>query len=997
MNVTCCRLGSDPDFDSVEFPEIPEDVDDLSPQALRKLLRSIKKAALPSQCGIGIRCRLLDGVEFAVAVVGSDFRIRDLNAAFIELFGPEAAWGHSITHISRDADFQERLLPALEQGLTGLTFEMEISEDTWAGPRWFQLFGRPIAAYKDDQPAVVLTIQEVTLQKQSDRRHRVTARVLRQLNQSGNQERLIRDILREIKDGFDMDAAGLRLRKGEGYPYHEVNGLSEAFVQAESFLCRRDARGEIQRDANGSARLACMCGTVISGGADPREDCFTERGSFWSPDLCALVEEIQGTPLAEGTRQQCHLEGFQSAALIPLRTGAETIGLLQLADPRPNRLTEADIHFLEDLGNSIGVALARLRDEERLREKEADLRRAQAVAHIGSWQFDLENRIVQTSPEARRIYGLAEAELTIPRVQEIPLPQFRPLLNGALEALVRDGTPYDLTFQIRRPEDGRIVDIHSVAEYDAERNVVVGVIQDITEKRRAEQALRESESRYRALAETLPIGLLETDAEGAICYANPAFFRMLDYPSDRVIGRRPWEFAEKSERFRQRFFAYLGDQPAPKPAFLRAVHTSGELRDVRLDWDYRRDETGNAIGFISVVTDITDRQRLEMQLRQAQKLEGIGQLAGGVAHDFNNMLSPIIGYAEMLNEDLKPTDPRVADVSEILRAAVRSRNLVQKLLAFARKQTLEMKPIRLNRIIKEMEPMLHRTIREDIQISSDLAAAPDGIRGDVGQIEQVILNLVVNARDAMPDGGHITIETRQVFLDESYAENHPSAEPGAYVLLSVSDTGTGMRAETRARVFEPFFTTKPTGQGTGMGLATVYGIVKQHKGNIWVYSEPERGTTFKLFFPSTEAGEESRGTVETAALRGEGETVLLVEDEPSVRQLVRQVLDRRGYAVLEMESPKACLEFLEGYNAPIDLLLTDVVMPGMNGRELHRRIAETRPGLRALYMSGYTENVIVHHGVLDPGVALLHKPFSVKELSRKVREVLDGGDHPGLR
>ncbi len=280
-----------------------------------------------------------------------------------------------------------------------------------------------------------------------------------------------------------------------------------------------------------------------------------------------------------------------------------------------------------------------------------------------------------------------------------------------------------------------------------------------------------------------------------------------------------------------------------------------------------------------MIRDVTERRRLENQLRQAQKLEGIGQLAGGVAHDFNNMLSPIIGYAEMLKDDLSPDDPRTEDVDEILRAAVRSRNLVRKLLAFARKQALEMKPIRLNRIVREMEPMLRRTIREDVVLFSFLDADPDTIRGDESQIQQVLLNLAINARDAMPDGGKLTIETRAVTLDEVYCSQHTGAAPGAYLMLSVSDTGTGMDAEIRARVFEPFFTTKPTGQGAGMGLARVYGIVKQHRGNIWVYSEPGQGTTFKVYLPQMACVGESPCLPDVEAQAGGEETVLLVEDE----------------------------------------------------------------------------------------------------------------------
>jgi PAS domain S-box-containing protein len=841
-----------------------EEIDALSAEALRSRVRCLERRLARRREPAASVPGILDAIDAAVVVLGPGQRVLEANGKIRSWLAGEEIIGRSFSDVPTGAACRNRLISRVSDCLNGKPFELEIRAEMPGGRRWLHISGRPLGGNESGPEKAALTLWDVTRHRRLSKRDGITGRVLRRLNRSGEVSGMIRDILREIKSGFDMEAAALRLRKGEDFPYHESEGFSEDFIREESFLCRRDGDGEILRDPDGRAMLACMCGSVISGHFDSQREWFTRGGSFWSRDLCGVVSEIAGTPLAEATRQRCHLEGYRTAALVPIKTGDAIIGLLQLADPHPNKLSEADIAFLEQLGHSIGVAVARVADEERLREKEADLQRAQSVAHWGSWRFDLDTRLVQASPEARRIYGLDKETLTIPEVQQLPLPAFRPVLNGALAQLVKEGAPYDATFQIRRPADGKVLDIHSVAEYDAERNVVVGVIRDVT-----------------------------------------------------------------------------------------------------------------------------DRQRLENQLRQAQKLEGIGQLAGGVAHDFNNMLSPIIGYAEMLKDDLSPDDPRTEDVDEILRAAVRSRNLVRKLLAFARKQALEMKPIRLNRIVREMEPMLRRTIREDVVLSSFLDADPDTIRGDESQIEQVLLNLAVNARDAMPDGGRLTIETRAVALDETYCSQRAGAAPGAYLMLSVSDTGNGMDAELQARVFEPFFTTKPTGQGTGMGLATVYGIVKQHRGNIWVYSEPGQGTTFKVYLPQMACVGEIPCLPETEAPAGEEETVLLVEDEASVRQMVRHALERRGYLVLEMESPAACLDFLEGYNAPIDLLLTDVVMPGMNGRELYRRIAETRPNLPVLFMSGYTENVISRQGVLEPGVALLQKPFSVKELARKVREVLE--------
>jgi PAS domain S-box-containing protein len=521
-----------------------------------------------------------------------------------------------------------------------------------------------------------------------------------------------------------------------------------------------------------------------------------------------------------------------------------------------------------------------------------------------------------------------------------------------------------------------------------------------TERKRAEEALRKSEEKFQKLFDEAPVGYMELDAKGCITQVNRTELTMLGYTSDEMLGQPLWRFVVEEEAAHEKIKAKLsGSTPFGKSFERTYRRKDGTTLPVMIEDALIRDVDGTITGIHATIRDVSEHKRVEKemadlqeQLRQSQKIEAIGQLAGGIAHDFNNLLTVIKGYTQLSLLDLKETSPLWGNIQEIQKATQRATDLTRQLLAFSRRQILDPKVLDLNSLLRDTEKMLRRMIGEDIELITLLSEDLGRVKIDPGQIEQVILNLAVNARDAMPSGGKLTIETANVESDEDYAHAHVGVIPGRYVRLSVSDTGVGMSREVQQKAFDPFFTTKDKGKGTGLGLSTVYGIVTQSGGKIWVYSEPGHGTTFKIYFPTIEGELDAlTGKSEMDSFPGGSETVLLVEDEPSVRDLANRLLRQQGYRVLEAANGKEALRLVqENGGEKIHLLLTDVVLPQMGGKELADQLKIFRPDLKVLYTSGYTDYAIVHHGVLDSGTHFLQKPFSLKTLSQKVREVLDG-------
>jgi PAS domain S-box-containing protein len=546
-------------------------------------------------------------------------------------------------------------------------------------------------------------------------------------------------------------------------------------------------------------------------------------------------------------------------------------------------------------------------------------------------------------------------------------------------------------------KDGSIIYTHvsalPVRKPDGSVDYLIAVIQDITERKRAEEALRSSELNFRTLFNHAGDAIFIRSLDGRFLEVNEEACTRLGYTRGELIGKdlediepetSPQDMQERVQKLRRLGHVVFESQYRCSNRIFLPVEVSIRL----FEFNGRQ-------SILEVCRDISDRRRaaeersqLEEQLRQIQKIESIGQLAGGIAHDFNNLLTPIIGYAEVSLMTLTERSPLRDNVQQVLVAAERAKDLTRQLLAFSRKQLLEMKVVQLNTVIVDFEKMMRRLIGEDIEVLSRLDSRLGAIKADPAQVQQILINLAVNARDAMPQGGKLMVETANMYLDDYFARTHPGAKPGPHVMLAISDTGQGMPPEVKSHLFEPFFTTKEEGKGTGLGLATVYGIVKQHGGSIWVDSELGLGTTVKIYLPRVdEAPEIARDSKGQPALRG-NETVLVVEDDPLVRSLTNNILTGHGYAVLVVEEPIEAIRIAQKYEGAIHLLLTDVIMPNMNGKELYLQIAQSRPEIKVLYMSGYTGDIIAHHGVLDDNVKFLQKPFSVHDLTQKVRDIL---------
>jgi two-component system cell cycle sensor histidine kinase/response regulator CckA len=698
----------------------------------------------------------------------------------------------------------------------------------------------------------------------------------------------------------------------------------------------------------------------------------------------------------------------RSAAANYARGGQATLEFRWVAkDGRVVWVESNSVVITDDKGRSIGLRgvntdiSERKRAEEKLIQSERQLAEAQQLAHVGNWNWDLQSNTLTWSDEHYRMFGLQPQEFT-PSYQallEYVHPQDRDRVTETVERSLKTLEPFSYHIRVIQP-NGEVRIIHSRGNVTSNEQVqpirVFGTAQDVTERKQAEEKIRQAEEKYRSIFENAVEGIFQSTPDGRFISVNPAMVRILGYESaEELMAHRTdigtQHYVDANSRMEL-------EQMLAEQGIVMGYECEVYRKDLSKIWTVENiraihDESGAVLHYEGSIEDITERKTLAEQLRQSQKLEAIGMLAGGIAHDFNNLLTAITGYSDLTLWRLREEDPLHRNISEVKKAAERAAALTRQLLAFSRKQVLQPKTLDLNGVVSDLEKMLRRLIGEDVELRTVLEPELGSVRADPGQIEQVLMNLAVNARDAMPHGGKLTIETENVYLDDEYVSRHIAVHPGSYVMLAVSDTGTGMDEQTRARIFEPFFTTKGIGRGTGLGLSTVYGIVKQSGGSIWVYSEVGRGTTFKVYLPRVdESAQEYKQSAEVRESVQGTETVLLAEDEEIVRELAREVLEAYGYQVLVATNGGSALLICERHKEPIHLLVTDVVMPEMSGRELADRLSQLRPEMKVLYMSGYTDNAIVHQGVLDEGANFIQKPFAPNALARKVREVLDRED-----
>jgi len=696
-------------------------------------------------------------------------------------------------------------------------------------------------------------------------------------------------------------------------------------------------------------------------------------------------------------KHRFHRAGFMAGPVLrPMGAGLELYGLRRDGTEFPIEISLSPIET--DSGLLVSGAIRDITDRKRAQQWILALLDSapDAMVVVGE-----DGRIVLVNSQTERLFGYKRAEL-LGQPVEVLVPerfwaehrrhrgkymehtQVRPMGMGLeLYGLRKDGTefPVEISLSPQQTEEGVLVS---------------STIRDVTQRKRVEDALRQSEAAFRGMVEGT-YGVYRAAPDGTILKANAALAPMLGYDSEKelVSLNLVTDIFERGE-----YSSSLFEQPGSRKQFSRhETHwrrKDGKIITVEISGRPVSDDAGNLLYFEVIVEDVSHQRGMEHRLRHIQKMEAIGRLAGGIAHDFNNLLGVITGYSEMLLDKLGSEPKLSALITHVLKATERGSALTRQLLAFSRQQVLEPRVINIQEHFNGIVQLLRRVLGEDIRLNLDAGEQPIRLRADAAQLEQVIMNLVVNARDAMPSGGNLSIEISRAHLDAEYCRHNPDTRPGSYLLVSVSDTGCGMSPEVLSRVFEPFFTTKESGKGTGLGLATVYGIVKQSGGHITVYSEVSHGTTFKVYLPLTEEAVSQPEMASPGGIVPNGtETILLVEDEDSLRELTHKYLTEKGYSVLVASDSDSAIAAAEKAQHRIDLLLTDVILPGSSGVQLAQRLATKNSQIRVLYISGYTADAIVHHGGHDPNFAFLSKPFSLPTLARKIRSILDAGQaHP---
>jgi len=807
--------------------------------------------------------------------------------------------------------------------------------------------------------------------------------------------------LRELQEGVEALAGGnLDYRLSIPATGDEIGQLARGFnVMAERLNESTGALRESEANLNKAQAVAHIGSWFLD---------VTKNKLFWSDETYRMFGVLKGTPLTyEKFLDIVHpddREYVDRKWTAALNKEPYDIEHRIIVDGKLKWVRErAEVEFNEEGEAVKGIGTVqditeRKRVEEALRENEERYRILYDNIPTMNFTLDTSGNVVSLNQFAIRELGYQPEELVGKPVLDIFYDEDKPaLLKQFGEVLQNPGRAYG--WELRKVhKEGHIVWVREIACTTKDQTggiIILVACQDISERKKAEEVLQESEKRYKHLVESVTNYIYTVKIENGRAAATShgpgcvmTGYASEEYEADPSLWYR-MVYEEDKKAVMEQAKRVLSDE-AVSPLEHRIIHRDGLVRWVRNTPVPHHDEQGRLIAYDGLIQDITEIKRIGEQLRHAQKMESIGQLAGGIAHDFNNLLTSILGYSDLALIDLPEDHPLRETLGIIKSSAEKAAELTRQILAFSRKQVLDMKVVNLNTVVEQMGKMLQRVITENIVL--DLKTSPImNVMADAGQVEQILMNLVINARDAMPDGGCLTIETADVRLDRNYAQRHESVQPGPYVMLAVTDTGVGMSQEVQEKIFDPFFTTKEKGRGTGLGLSMVYGIVKQHTGYIWVYSEAGKGTTFKIYLPAVQQAVEvkEQGRDEPGEMPRGSETIMVVDDEPSILSLILDVLQPLGYQLIGASSGEEALKAGNTFKGSVGLLLTDVILPGMHGKELADALRARRPKMKVIFMSGYADNAIVHQGILDPGIAFLQKPMTPGMLARKVRDVLD--------
>ena len=855
------------------------------------------------------------------------------------------------------------------QGHQQPPFEIEVVHND-GSVRWLEVTEYPVRNQDGHVVAVEGIAKDITEQKNAEKSRQASLNFLKIMHKHTEIRPLLEELAFEIKDYTGCDSVAIRVLDEAGnIPYHAYKGFSTKFVELEGPL-------SVKSDQ-------CMCINVIKGTANPQLPFYTKGGSFYmnatTRFLATVSEEEKGK-----TRNVCNKEGYESVALVPFRSGDRILGLIHVADHRENMVPLKIVEQLERMALQLGTAFQRADAEAALRESEERYRMLFENSLDAVLLTIPDGKIISASPAACRMFGRTEEEICA-LGREGLVDTNDPRLQKLLEERSRkERASGELTF-VRKDGSRFPGEVSSVIFKDGTGSLRSSmIIRDITERKRAEEALKASEHQYRQLVDNSLVGVYKTTVEGKFLYVNEALVRIFECENAEEMLLQPVGIRYRKPEDREAFLTVLKEKGKVPYYELEVPTKSGKLKTVVLSAALEN-------SFITgMVIDISESKHLEAQLRHVQKMEAIGTLAGGIAHDFNNILNVIIGFGVMVLDKLEADSPSKVLMNEVLAAAERATALTKRLLAFSRKQLAEVKPINVNETVSGIQKMLVRTIGEDIDFQLELEDGNLQVMADAGQIEQVLMNLAGNARDAMPEGGRLTIGTSLQEIDDEYVAINGYGRPGMYALITVADTGSGMDAETQKKIFEPFFTTKGIGEGTGLGLAISYGIIKQHNGYLKVYSEPGKGTEFKIYLPLIDDAASMEKTTEAAVpVRGGNETVLVAEDDASLRKLSRIVLESYGYSVITAEDGEdAITKFMEN-REKIQLVILDMIMPKKNGKEVSEALRKVSPRIKILFVSGYTMNIIKNRELTEAGFDFIHKPVRPQDLLRKVREVLD--------